>query len=86
MAWPRKFRLSLIPENSIAGSIAQSEELVGSADTEEFGLFWITPELQEATIASLAGAGITLTAADLFDLSLLEEVYAENPDLVAYAG
>ena len=78
--------LDLIPENSIAGSIAQSEELVVSADTEEFGLFWITPELQEATIASLAGAGIELEAADLFDLSLLEEVYAENPDLVAYAG
>lgn len=78
--------LDLNPENSTAGSIAQSEQLVVSADTEKYGLFWITPELQEATIASLAGAGITLTAADLFDLSLLEEVYAENPDLVAYAG
>jgi len=78
--------LDLNPENSTAGSIAQSEELVVSPDTEEFGLFWITPELQEATLASLAGAGITLTADDLFDLSLLEEVYAENPDLIAYAG
>lgn len=78
--------LDLNPENSIAGSIAQSEGLVVSADTEEYGLFWITPELQEATIASLAGAGITLTAADLFDLSLLEEVYAEYPELIAYAG
>ena len=36
------------------------------------------------TIDSLAGAGITLKASDLFDLSLLSEVYAENPDLVAY--
>ena len=39
-----------------------------------------------ATIKSLAGAGITLEASDLFDLSLLAEVYEENPDLIAYAG
>ena len=66
--------------------LAQAEQLVVSPDTEEFGLFWITEELQAATIESLAGAGITLEASDLFDLSLLEEVYAENPDLIAYAG
>jgi ABC-type nitrate/sulfonate/bicarbonate transport system substrate-binding protein len=78
--------LDLNPENSIAGAIAQAEQLVVSPDTEEFGLFWITDELQASTIESLAGAGITLEAADLFDLSLLAEVYEENPDLIAYAG
>lgn len=78
--------LDLNPENSVAGATAQAEQLVVSPDTEEFGLFWITEELQEATIASLAGAGIEITAGDLFDLSLLQEVYDENPDLIAYAG
>ena len=78
--------LDLNPENSIAGAIEQAEKLVVSADTEEFGLFWITDALQASTIESLAGAGITLEASDLFDLSLLEEVYEENPELVAYAG
>jgi len=78
--------LDLNLENSIAGSVEASENLVVSADTEEHGLFWITDELQQATIDSLAGAGITLSADDLFDLSLLQEVYEENPDLIAYAG
>ena len=60
--------------------------LVVSDETAENGLFTISEALQSATIKSLAGAGITLEAADLFDLSLLAEVYEENPDLIAYAG
>jgi len=78
--------LDLNPENSIAGAIEQAEALVVSDETAENGLFTISDALQAATIKSLAGAGITLAASDLFDLSLLAEVYDENPDLVAYAG
>ncbi|SDG46080.1 ABC transporter substrate-binding protein [Microbacterium pygmaeum] len=78
--------LDLNPENSIAGAKAQAELLVVSDETVENGLFTISEDLQASTIKSLAGAGITLEASDLFDLSLLEEVYEENPDLVAYAG
>ncbi|WP_062522551.1 ABC transporter substrate-binding protein [Demequina silvatica] len=78
--------LELIPENSIAGSIAQSETLVVSDETAANGLFTISDELQAATLESLAGAGIELEAADLFDLSLLAEVYEEHPELIAYAG
>ena len=55
-------------------------------ETLENGLFTISDDLQAATIESLAGAGIELTAADLFDLSLLAEVYEENPDLVDFQG
>ena len=40
-----------------------------------------SPELQERTLASLAAAGIDVSAEDLFDLSLLDEVYAEFPEL-----
>ena len=76
--------LGLKPENSIAGSIAQSEQLVVSPDTVTNGLFTITDALQDQTIASLAGAGVTVAKEDLFDLSLLTEIYAEFPELIAY--
>ncbi|MET0828819.1 MAG: ABC transporter substrate-binding protein [Microbacterium sp.] len=78
--------LDLNLENSIAGATEQAEKLVVSDETAANGLFTISDALQASTIKSLAGAGITLTASDLFDLSLLAEVYEENPDLVAYAG
>lgn len=78
--------LELIPANSIAGAIAQAEDLVVSDETAANGLFTISDALQASTIESLAGAGIDLAASDLFDLSLLAEVYEENPDLLAYAG
>lgn len=78
--------LDLVAENSIAGATAQAELLVVSPETAENGLFTISEDLQEATIESLANAGITLEASDLFDLSLLAEVYEENPELVNYAG
>jgi ABC-type nitrate/sulfonate/bicarbonate transport system substrate-binding protein len=78
--------LELIPENSIAGAIAQAENLVVSDETVANGLFTISEQLQTETLASLAGAGIEVAAADLFDMSLLAEVYAEYPELIAYAG
>lgn len=78
--------LQLNLENSIAGAIKQAEELVVSDETAENGLFTISEALQASTVASLAGAGIVLEASDLFDLSLLAEVYAEHPDLINYAG
>ncbi|MBT2498123.1 ABC transporter substrate-binding protein [Agromyces sp. ISL-38] len=76
--------LDLNPENSKAGSIKAAEELVVSDETAENGLFTISDELQAETIKSLAGAGIDVKADDLFDLSLLAEVYKEHPELVKY--
>ena len=77
--------LGLVEANSIAGAKAQAEQLVVSDETEENGLFTISDDLQKETVASLATAGIDVSVDDLFDMSLLEEVYKENPDLVAYA-
>lgn len=77
--------LDLDPAKTLAGSEAQNL-LVVSDETAENGLFTISEALQATTIASLAGAGIDIEAADIFDLSLLAEVYEENPELVAYAG
>ncbi len=78
--------LNLDAQNSLEGAEAQLTQLVVSPETEENGLFTISEDLQAATIESLAGAGIEVTADALFDTSLLDEVYAENPDLIAYAG
>jgi hypothetical protein len=43
----------------------------------------MTDALVAECIAALGQIGITITAEELFDLSLLEEVYAEQPDLKA---
>jgi ABC-type nitrate/sulfonate/bicarbonate transport system substrate-binding protein len=75
--------LGLDPEHSLAGAEAQIA-LITSDDTAANGLFTMTKELQEESIESLAATGIDLDVADLFDLSLLDEVYAENPELVDY--
>jgi ABC-type nitrate/sulfonate/bicarbonate transport system substrate-binding protein len=60
---------------------AQNELLVVTADTKANGLFTLTDELQGKIIAALAAIGITIRKEELFDLSLLSEVYAENPSL-----
>jgi len=80
-----EFGTDLDPAKTLEAMNAQLE-LIVTPDTEQHGLFAITEDMQQATVDSLAGAGIQVAAEDIFDLSLLEEVYAENPDLVDYAG
>jgi len=78
--------LGLTIEKETLQAEVQATDLVVSADTESNGLFTISEELQEQSIATLAAAGITITADQLFDMSLLAEIYEENPELVAYAS
>ncbi|WP_258064268.1 ABC transporter substrate-binding protein [Rathayibacter rathayi] len=78
--------LGLDAESSKKGATIQAQELVVSDETASNGLFTISDTLQSETIASLAGAGIKVTAEDLFDLTLLGEVYEENPKLMMYAA
>jgi ABC-type nitrate/sulfonate/bicarbonate transport system substrate-binding protein len=61
-------------------AIAQND-LVASADTAANGLLSMTDALIEQNIAALRTAKIDIKAAQLFDLSVLREVYAENPGL-----
>lgn len=56
--------------------------LVMTADTSKNGLLTITPELIDQNIAALKLGGTTVTAGQLFDLSILTEVYQEDPSLV----
>lgn len=62
-------------------AIAQNE-LIVSADTKANGLFTLTEELQSQIITALGEIGITITAEDLFDLSMLNEIYEANPSLI----
>ncbi|MEI5672756.1 MULTISPECIES: ABC transporter substrate-binding protein [unclassified Nocardioides] len=63
-----------------------SKLLISTPDTEANGLFTITDELQSQTVESLAAAGWDVSVEDLFDTSLIDEIYEENPDLKAYQG
>ncbi|WP_265520857.1 ABC transporter substrate-binding protein [Oerskovia flava] len=78
--------LGLDEATEIASAEAQNTLLVVSEETAANGLFTISEELQAQTLESLAGAGLELEAADLFDMSLLAEVYEENPELLDYEG
>ena len=55
--------------------------LVVSADTKANGLFTMTQRLVDENIAALKAAKLDLAAGDLFDLSIINEIYTERPDL-----
>ncbi|ROZ98543.1 ABC transporter substrate-binding protein [Gordonia sp. OPL2] len=55
--------------------------LVVSADTDANGLLTMTDALIEENIVALEKAGYTLKPEQIFDMSLIKEVYAENPGL-----
>ncbi len=69
----------LDPEKVAAGIEAQAL-LISTEETEANGLFTISDDLKEQTLASLAASGWEITADDLFDTSIIDEIYAENPD------
>jgi ABC-type nitrate/sulfonate/bicarbonate transport system substrate-binding protein len=56
-------------------------KLVLTADTRANGLFTITDALIADCIKTLSLGGVTISAQKLFDMSVLDEVYKENPEL-----
>jgi ABC-type nitrate/sulfonate/bicarbonate transport system substrate-binding protein len=78
--------LGLDRDNEVVSATTANDELITSDETEENGLFTISDELQSETVESLAGAGVDVEVDQLFDLSLLAEVYEENPDLMDYTS
>lgn len=58
--------------------------LISTDDTKANGLFTITPALIDENISTLALAKINITKEKLFDMSVLAEVYSENPELKSY--
>jgi len=74
---------ALDPDKTAQGLAAQAE-LISTPDTEANGLFTITPELQQQTVDSLAAAGWEVSVEELFDTSIIDRIYEENPDLLDY--
>ena len=74
--------LGLDEAEQVLESTAQNT-VVQTADTKANGLFTISDELADETIKTLALGGVTITKDQLFDLSVIKEVYAENPSLKA---
>ncbi|MGW6697454.1 ABC transporter substrate-binding protein [Nocardia sp. NPDC055049] len=64
-----------------AKGIIQNSQLIVSADTNQFGLFTMTDALIHDNITSLRTIGYDIAADDLFDMSLLREVYQRHPEL-----
>ncbi|RDI66299.1 ABC transporter substrate-binding protein [Nocardia pseudobrasiliensis] len=56
-------------------------DLVVSEDTKANGLFTMTDKLVAANIEALSKAKINIKADQLFDMSVLRELFAERPDL-----
>ena len=57
--------------------------LILTDDTKANGLFTMTDAILEETMATLGIAGIPVKAEQLFDLTLINEIYKEDPDLKA---
>jgi ABC-type nitrate/sulfonate/bicarbonate transport system substrate-binding protein len=69
-----------VPQQTLESETQNS--LVQTDDTRKSGLFTITPGLIAENIATLKLAGTSVTAEQLFDLSVLTEVYQEDPSLI----
>jgi len=62
-------------------SKTQNEILVQTDETKANGLFTISDAMIAQNLATLKASGFEITAEQLFDLSLLAEVYEEHPEL-----
>jgi ABC-type nitrate/sulfonate/bicarbonate transport system substrate-binding protein len=63
----------LDPKTTLTSCVVSNDFIV-SADTQQHGLFWMTPSAVEETIKSLGAAGIKATP-DMFSNEILEEVF-----------
>jgi ABC-type nitrate/sulfonate/bicarbonate transport system substrate-binding protein len=74
---------ALDPVKTARGLEAQ-KLLISTPETERAGLFTISDELKQQTVESLAAAGWEVSVEELFDTSIIDAIYAENPDLKPY--
>ncbi len=73
--------LGLNADKEYYQSETQNAILVQTEETAANGLFTISDAMIAQNLATLKAAGYSITAEQLFDLSLLAEVYEENPEL-----
>ena len=67
-----------------AAAIDAEKLLISTEETEENGLFTISDALQKQTLASLKASGWELEADQLFDTSIIDSIYEEQPELKDY--
>lgn len=77
--------LGLDLDTMIAVGEAQ-KPLIITADTQANGLLTMSDALIAENLATIALSGTEIGAEELFDTSLLDEVYTEDPSLVEAAG
>jgi ABC-type nitrate/sulfonate/bicarbonate transport system substrate-binding protein len=65
-------------------ALEATKSLISTEETEANGLFTISDALKEQTVASLAAAGWVVTVEDLFDTTIIDEIYEEFPELKDY--
>jgi ABC-type nitrate/sulfonate/bicarbonate transport system substrate-binding protein len=65
-------------------ALEATKALISTDETEANGFFTISASLQAETVASLAGAGWDVTVEQLFDTSIIDEIYSEYPELKSY--
>jgi len=70
----------LVLTNEIASAELQNT-VVSTASTKANGLLSIPTSLQNQVVSALAAGGIKITAKKLFDSSIIDAVFAENPKL-----
>ncbi|GAA1998828.1 ABC transporter substrate-binding protein [Microbacterium ulmi] len=68
----------------VAAGISAQALLISTEETESDGLFTISDDLKKQTLASLKASGWDLTADELFDTTIIDEIYDEFPELKAY--
>ena len=56
-------------------------KLIASGDVFQHGLLYIDPAEQEANVKTIVSSGVHITAKELFDMTILDEVYQEHPKL-----
>ena len=66
----------LTQQQELLQAYAQAKLIVaGAADTT--GLFYVAPDAQAANVKTLSFGGTNVTASQLFDMSILDEIYAD---------
>jgi ABC-type nitrate/sulfonate/bicarbonate transport system substrate-binding protein len=56
--------------------------LISTPETDTNGLMTISPELIDANMKTLKASGVTISSSDLFDMSLIADVYKKHPELL----
>ena len=68
----------------VAAGIEAQALLISTDETEANGLFTISDDLKSQTLKSLKASGWDLEADQLFDTTIIDEIYSENADLKSY--